>query len=155
MEPHPIRKILTWFDSRRKKVARRTAAARAAEGVSPDRTLRELPWARSLTMVDAALGSGPLPGFVPIHPVGADKVLGPYVQPPAGAIFVRRPVVGKAPPPIALGTAPPDGTGVEESWAELTRLLGGLEPRLPVRSGSQKRGSPHNAEGRSTRPVPV
>ncbi len=42
-------------------------------------------------MADAALDVLPLRDFVPVWPVNATAVIGPYVDSPEGAILVRRP----------------------------------------------------------------
>jgi hypothetical protein len=94
--------------------------------VSAGRTLKEMPWCRSGTMIDAADNAGPLRGFVAVQPIGPDEVIGPYVQPPAGSILVARPAVGLAPPPVSLGDKPPDPMIVDQAWIALERLLGGL-----------------------------
>ncbi|MBI3203046.1 MAG: hypothetical protein HYZ29_16020 [Myxococcales bacterium] len=94
--------------------------------VTGDRTLAELPWARSRTMVDAALNGGPLRGFVPIDPVDANTVVGPYVEPAEGSIRARRPRRRGDPPPVDLGTSAPTQQEVDLAFGCLGELLPGL-----------------------------
>lgn len=89
-------------------------------------TLREMPWVRSGTMSDAALGTGPLRGFVGIAPLPANAIIAPGVEPPEGAIFVRRPRDPRDAPPIDLGDRPPTNDDVESAWAALEQSLPGL-----------------------------
>jgi hypothetical protein len=93
--------------------------------VTGDRTMKELPWARSGTMIDAALNSGPLQGFKPISPIPHSALLSPYV-PEISGIVVRKPAGPNEPPPVDVGDAPPDPEEVERAWRELRRLFPGL-----------------------------
>jgi len=76
-------------------------------------------------MIDAAINGGPLEGFVPITPLGASEVIGPFVKPKAASIFVRRQPEDGEPGAVDLGAEPPNGL-VEQAWAYICEQLPGL-----------------------------
>jgi hypothetical protein len=91
--------------------------------LSADRTLKLLPWACSPIMVDAAQNGGPLAGFATVHPVDISAVIGPYVEPPRGAVFARPAPRGGDLPPVDLGDEPPTPAAVELAWAQVDLRL--------------------------------
>jgi len=95
-----------------------------ARKVSPDRTLKEMPWSRSKTMIDAAANTGPLAGFVPLQPLNASEVVGPFVLPRSGAIFVRRAPEDGEPGEVDLARPAPDV--VDAAWDAVCSELPGL-----------------------------
>jgi DNA polymerase len=98
------------------------------------RTLGELPWCRSGTMIDAALNAGPLTGFTPVHPVEPGAVIGPFVDPPPATVLVRRPARPDEPPPPDLSHRP-SPEQVEDAWAALDSQLPGIRHTRPYLSG--------------------
>ena len=95
--------------------------------VSADRTLKYVPWAMSPVMVDAAANAAPLHGFTGVHPIKPAAVIGPYVEPPIGSIFVRRALLSTDPPPVDLGLGPPLPAQVESAWSAVETRLPGVD----------------------------
>lgn len=88
--------------------------------------LRKMPWTYGGDLrIDEALNASPLPGFVPVHVINADTVIGPHVEPPYGAITVRRSQRACDPPPVDLGDGPPLDKEVEDAWEA-------VETKLPL-----------------------
>jgi hypothetical protein len=87
-------------------------------------------------MADAALSSGPLRGVVSVHPLNANLVVGPYVVPPRGAVYARRPYHPNDPPPVDLETLP-SKKQVEKAWEALEGYLTGIEKVRQYRSGQE------------------
>jgi len=93
--------------------------------VSADRTLKELPWALNRTRIDAALSSETLEGFIPIEAIPHSALIAPGL-PHSEAIQVRRPPQPGEPPPVAIGSSPPNEGDVELAWTAVTRALPGV-----------------------------
>ncbi len=93
--------------------------------ISADRTLSEMPWCLSRTRIDKALSAEPLSGFVPLDTVGYSYVVAPS-RDSSSAVLVRRPPRQGEPPPVMLGSKPPDPEEVEIAWCALERALPGL-----------------------------
>lgn len=91
--------------------------------VSNDLTLKFLPSAFWPPMIDKAASAGPLDGFAPLHPVGATEVVGPFVEPPRGTLFVARRRQPDDPPPVDTSRRP-TAQELENAWA----LVGGVLP---------------------------
>ena len=78
-------------------------------------------------MVDAANNGGPLAGYVPVDPVDANMVIGPYVEPPPGAITVHRPRAPHDAPPVELSTRAPSDQQEEDAWETVERKLPSID----------------------------
>lgn len=93
--------------------------------VTPDKTLRHLPWCQSPPMVDEADDNGLLEGFTPLHPIGANEVLAPGVLAPTGSVFVRRPNVRGDGGPVDLSRRP-SVAELADAWTQLEQALPGI-----------------------------
>jgi hypothetical protein len=95
--------------------------------VSVELTLKFLPSTFWPPMVDKAANSGPLDGFMPLHPIGCNHVHAPSVLPPNGTIFVRKPRADDDAPPVELGTRPPSAQDVDGAGKILDAFLPGVD----------------------------
>lgn len=93
--------------------------------VSADRTLKFLPSCFWPPMVDKADDTGPLEGFIPIHPIGANEVLGPDITAPRGTLLVRRPRAEGDPPEVNV-TSRPTLEELETAWRVIETALPGV-----------------------------
>ncbi len=96
-----------------------------ARKVTVKNTLRHLPWCRNEPMFDEADDTGPLEGFVPVHPIGANEVIAPDVSPPPNSVVVRRPRLANDPPAVDLSRRP-TREEIEEAWAIIRVALPGI-----------------------------
>jgi len=76
-------------------------------------------------MVDRARSSGPLEGYIPIHPRGCNQVVGPFVSPPDGTIVAPRRREKTDPPGVDLSLAPAIAE-VDQAWDVIEAALPGV-----------------------------
>lgn len=93
--------------------------------VSVERTLKHLPFCLWPPMVDKADNAGPLDGFIPLHPIGVNEVVGPRVTAPRGTLMVRRGREEGDPPAVDL-TSRPTPEQVDEAWVAIEGALPGI-----------------------------
>lgn len=89
-------------------------------------TARSIPWARTPARVDEVLDSVPLSGFKPVHPVNHGLLLPAGYRAPLDGLIVRRAPAPDELPAVDVSRRPSTAQ-VSAAWAELQRILPGLD----------------------------